>query len=214
MALLAGAKMFTFNLILCYNIIMLVYGSKLKDKRVLSLHLGASIGRVTQTIVDPNILQIIAFRVEGPNLRGGILPVKSVREYSSMGMIIDSIDDIANEDEIIHVKEILELNFSLIDLKVVTRKKSKLGKVIDFTVDSEAWAVQQLIVQRPMIKSLIDPQLTIPRSEIVEVDDYQVIVKDEERKIKEQKPADFTPNFVNPFRDPELATEAKTLDEK
>lgn len=196
---------------------MLIYDSKLKGNQILSLHLGAPIGRVTQAIVDPNVLEIIAFRIEGPTINastGDILPVKSVREYSQMGMIIDSVDDLVNETEIVRIQEILKLNFALVGLRVITRKKSKLGKVTDFTVDPEAWQVQQLIVQRPMIKSLIDPQLTIARSEVVNVDDYTVTVKDEERKIKETAQANFVPNFVNPFRDPGLASESKLKEDE
>ena len=51
------------------------------------------------------------------------------------------------------------------------------------------------------MKSLMDPELTIPRKEIIEVTDYKVIVKDEEKVIKEKaEKEDFIPNFVNPFR--------------
>ena len=51
------------------------------------------------------------------------------------------------------------------------------------------------------LKSFSDPELTIPRKEIVEVNDYKVIVKDEEKVIKKKAAhEDFIPNFVNPFR--------------
>ena len=51
---------------------------------------------------------------------------------------------------------------------------------------------------------LVDPELIIPRKEIVEVNDYKIIVKDEEEKIRKKAvKEDFIPNFVNPFREPE-----------
>ena len=94
-----------------------------------------------------------------------------------------------------------KLNFNLIGLKVETKKGSKLGKVSDYTVTDDNFSVQQIIVKRPLIKSFVDPELTIPRKEIVEITDYKIIVKDEEKVIRARaEKEDFIPNFVNPFR--------------
>lgn len=197
---------------------MLINGSRLVGCPVLSLHVGGEIARVTEPIVDPNSLKIIGFKLEGKMIRddaGDVLPIESVREFSRMGMIVDSIDEFVQSDEIIRIKNILELNFNLVGLKVVTRQKTKLGKVLDYTVDAEAWYIQQIIVQRPAIKAFFDPELTIPRKQIIEVDDYQVVVKDEHEKVKSkvmkaEPAATFVPNFVNPFREPDFANEKKT----
>lgn len=169
---------------------------------------------VTEVIVDPNKLQVTACRVEGPLVgkeAGDLLPMNSVREFSPIGMIVDSIDVLAEENEIIQLQEILKLRFSLNGLKVETKKGTKLGKVEDFVVDTELWQIQQLVVHRPVIKSLIDPELIISRSEIREVNDYKVIVKDEEAKIRAKAQSDFVPSFVNPFREPDFASDSKEL---
>lgn len=191
---------------------MLVNASRLIGCPILSLHVGGKIAEVTEIIVDPNKLQIIALRLEGALLRddevGDILPIESVREFSKMGMIIDSIDELVDGDDVIKIKNILKLNFELVGLRVVTQKKAKLGKVADYTVDVGGWQVQQLIVQRPIMKSLLDPQLVISRKKIVEVDDEQVIIKDETEKSSSTVAAgtaDFVPNFINPFREPDFA---------
>ncbi len=143
-----------------------------------------------------------------------ILPVASVREFSRLGMVIDSVDELVGADDIIRIKEILDLNFSLPGLKVITRKNAKLGKVSDYTVEIGGWYIQQIIVQRPVMKALFDPELRIARTKIVEVDDYKVVVKDEHEKVKSKveqvKPVDFVPNFVNPFREPDFANEKTT----
>lgn len=193
---------------------MLINDSSLKNYPILSLHVGGRIAQVVDTIVDPNTLKIIAFRVDGPLVGkevGEILPVNSVREFSRLGMIVDSADEFVEEDEIIHVRDILQLNFSLSGLKVETEKKVKLGKVTDFTVEPESWQIQQIIVQRPMLKSFLDPELLISRQQIIEVDDYRVLVKDQTRKVTvEAATTEFVPNFVNPFREPELVSEAES----
>jgi len=197
---------------------MLINGSRLLECPVLSLHIGGEIARVKEPIIDPNSLKIIGFKLEGKLIRddvGDILPIKSVREFSRMGMIVDSIDEFVHGDEIVKLKKILELNFEFVGLKVVTRQKAKLGKVLDYTVDIDAWYIQQIIVQRPAIKAFFDPELIIPRKQIIEVDDYQVVVKDEHEKVKSKvEKVDavtaFVPNFVNPFREPDFANEKQS----
>ena len=183
---------------------MLVNASKLVGTSILSVQAGRPIATVSELIIDPNSLKTIAFRVNGPmvNRNENILDVSSVREYSNYGIVIDDIDELMTAGDIIKISKVLELNFNLVGLKVETKKGSNLGKVVDYTLTPEDFMVQQIIVKRPMIKRFVDPELTIPRKEIVEIDDYKIIVKDEEKVIKARaEKEDFIPNFVNPFRE-------------
>ncbi len=182
---------------------MLFQASRLLGTKVLSMQSTSSVGAVSQPIVDPADCKIIGFFLSGPLVDRGanILDTKSIREYSRYGMVIDSINELVNPDDVIKISKVLELNFNLIGLKVETKKGTKLGKVSDYTVTSEDYMVQQIIVKRPIIKSLVDPELTIPRKEIIEITDDKIIVKDEESVIKKKAAnEDFIPNFVNPFR--------------
>lgn len=184
---------------------MLVANSKLINAPILSVQAGGLIGAVASSIVDPDSLKIIAFRLNGPLIaksNANLLDVTSIREYSNFGMVIDSIDELITSDDVIKIQKVLELNFDLLGLKVRTKKGTKLGHVSDFTVTSEDFIVQQIIVKRPFVKSFVDPELTISRKEIVEITDYEVIVKDEEKILKARaEKEDFVPNFVNPFRE-------------
>ena len=173
--------------------------------------MGGPIAWVDAEIVDPEKLKIVAFYVGGPAIQndpevGEILESRDVREFSNLGMIVDSEEVFVNQGDVAKLDKILSLNFSLIGLKVETKKGSKLGKIIDFVVDTETFMVLQLIVKRPLAKALLDPELTIPRKEIVEVNDYKIIVKDEEDKIRKKAvKEEFIPNFVNPFREPDFS---------
>jgi sporulation protein YlmC with PRC-barrel domain len=187
---------------------MLVYNSRLIGTSVLSVQASGPIGRIISSIIDPDNLQIIAFRLEGPGVdrRQNILDTRSIREYSKYGMVIDTADELMADGEVVRISEVLGLNFNLIGLKVETKKGSNLGKVIDFTLTPDDFVTQQLIVKRPAIKSFIDPALTIPRQEIIEVTDYKIIVKNEEKVIKKlAAKEEFVPNFVNPFRNQDFA---------
>lgn len=182
---------------------MLVSGSRLIGTPILSMQAAGPIATVAAAIIDPNNLKILGLKLSGPlvaHSNENLIDVKSIREYSRYGCIIDSADELIAEDDVIKIKNVLELNFDLIGLKVETKQGTKLGRVSDYTLTSEDFMVQQIIVRRPALKALVDPELTISRKEIVEVTDYKIIVKDEEKVIKEKAENDFIPNFINPFR--------------
>lgn len=195
---------------------MLLNSSKLIGCPVLSLHLGGPIGAVTSEIIDPNDLKIIALKVNGPqtgNEYGDLLDVRSIREFSNIGMIIDSIDDLVSYGDVIKFDKIIDLNFNLIGLNVKTKKGTKLGKISDYTFDPNSMQIMQFVVKRPIMKSFLDPELIIGRSQIKEVNDYELIVKDEEEKVsKDSGKKDFVPNFVNPFREGKFATNEATVE--
>ena len=196
---------------------MLISYSRLIGAPILSIQAGGPIATIKNAIVDPDNLKILGFNLEGPLLNhtdATILDVRSIREYSQLGMVIDNIEELVAPDDVIKIQKVLELNFDLINLKVKTKKGTKLGHLIDYTITSEDFIVQQIIVKRPLVKALVDPELTISRKEIVEITDYEVIVKDEEKVLKARaEKEDFVPNFVNPFREQGFAP-AKTENKK
>ena len=97
---------------------MLLNSSKLIGCPVLSLHLGGPIGKVDSEVIDPNDLKIIAATVEGPQPgdgeHGNILDVRNIREYSNIGIIIDSIDDLVSRGDVIKFDEIMFINYIFI----------------------------------------------------------------------------------------------------
>lgn len=185
---------------------MLVSNAKLIGCPVLSLQAGGAIAYLDEPIIDPDNLKIIGFRLSGPMVRKSaenILDVKSIREYSSYGVVVDSIEEFVAADDVMKIQKVLDLNFNFIGLKAETKKGSKLGRVSGFTCTDNDFMIQQIIVQRPTFKAFLDPELTIPRKEVHEINDHKIIFKDEEKIIKEKaEHEDFVPNFVNPFRKP------------
>lgn len=189
-------------------------GSRFIGMPVLSLHIGGQTAAVKRVVVDPEDLSIMAFELEGPIIRdpeiGSFLMAEDIRETSNQGLVVDSADRFVNPEDVIRLNEVLELNFNLEGLKVVTKEGKnfkKLGKIIDYTVDSSTLSIFQIIAQRPFMESFVDPQLTINRSQITEVDDFKITIKHDKQKIKVEQPVketkgDFVPNYTNPFRKP------------
>lgn len=190
-------------------------GSNMTNFPVLSLHVGGEIARTKQAIIDPEDLKIIAYTLEGAIIQndpevGNILDLADVRELSEKGFIVDSADVFTTREDVVKLDEIMSLDFNLVGLKVVDQRGKKLGKIVDYTIDSGSFMVYQLIVQRPVMSSFIDPQLTINRSQIVEIDDFKVTIKHSTSQVKVKKPKEepkeeFVPNFSNPFRKPDYA---------
>ena len=184
---------------------MLMRGIRLAGVPILSLHTSGAIAWVEQAIIDPDSLKIIGFKVSGGAVNaetGNILGTKSIREVARMGLIIDSVDELYDLKDVARVQKIAELNFNLIGLKVETKKGRRLGKVRDFIVNTEDFMILQIVVERPLLKSLTESELLIGRSQIKEVSDSKIVVKDEEAKVRaESGTKDFVPNFVNPFRE-------------
>ena len=182
---------------------MLIEGSKLLKYPILSLHTASRIAEVKSLVIDPNFLKVVAFEISAVSSRQRLfLEASSVREFSKMGMIVDSDEEFVEKDDVIKLKETIELGFSLDNMKVVSKKKAMLGRIEDFIINTEDFQIMQLIVKRPIYKALIDPELVIGRSDIHEINDSEIIVKSEEGTImKKSGTLDFVPNFVNPFKD-------------
>jgi sporulation protein YlmC with PRC-barrel domain len=146
---------------------MLINTSRLINCPILSLHIGGRVATVTEVIIDPDSLKVIACRVEGPLVGkevGDILPMTSVREFSRLGMIIDSTDELVEADEIVRIRDVLTLNFNLVGLKVETKKGIKLGKVADSTISPNDWQIQQLIVRSSNLLSTQNLRFLVVKS--------------------------------------------------
>ena len=182
---------------------MLIEGSKLLKYPILSLHTASRIAEVKGLVIDPNFLKVVAFEISAVSSKQRLfLEASSIREFSKMGMIVDSDEEFVEKDDVIKLKETIDLGFSLDNMKVVSKKKAMLGRIEDFIINTEDFQIMQLIVKRPIYKALIDPELVIGRSDIHEINDIEIIVKSEEGTImKKSGTLDFVPNFVNPFKD-------------
>ncbi|MDO4870486.1 MAG: hypothetical protein Q3996_00075 [Candidatus Saccharibacteria bacterium] len=191
---------------------MLIYSSQFINMPVVSLRTGNQVATIIDTIVNPFNLTIHAFRLSGRQLNNPhnayLLP-SDIREISRIGLIIDDSQDIVSSDDVIRLKEILDLNFELINLPVIDKKRRKIGRVIDTTIISEAMIIHQLVIKRPLFKDFFDQELIIQRSQIDKISQHQVIIKNELGELRELEKQAAIDNFINPFRNTETANQGK-----
>lgn len=180
---------------------MLVAGSRLIDMPVMGLQTGSELARTEHEVINPHSLEVVAYELTGPllNARPSLLRVADVREFSDIGMIVDSSDEFVSPSDIIKLNEIYELHFTLVGKPVFDTKHHKLGKVIGYTIETGGFVIQQLSVKRPFLQSLNDTELLIHRSQIKQVSDTQIVVESE---LKTPAPVlkAVRDTYANPFR--------------
>lgn len=180
---------------------MMLLGSTLTKAPVMGLQTGSEIAQTQSAIIDPATLTVIAYVVEGPLLEDDVwmLRIADVRELSDLGFIVDSTDEFIHPEDVLKINAVYKLNFPLLDMPVVDEKRSKLGKVVDFTLETGSFSIQQLTVRRPLLKSFNDTELLIHRSQIIEINDDAIVVHSE-AKAPEPELHEVVGSYVNPFR--------------
>jgi len=169
----------------------------------MGLQTGTELAKTKTPIIDPANLKILAYEVEGPMLveTPSYIRIADVRELSNIGMIIDSNDEFVGAEDVITLKKIIDLNFNLIGLNVIDEAKHKLGKVDGYNIDSESFVIQQIVVKQGVIKSLSETELLVHRSQIIEINDHEIIIKAGAKKLAPiAKPSQL--DYINPFKSP------------
>jgi sporulation protein YlmC with PRC-barrel domain len=191
---------------------MLLSGSQLTNTSIMGLQTGKELATASVAIINPHNLSVIAYRVVGQHLDHdpSYIRTADIRELGSLGMIVDSSDEFVEPDDIITDKAIYELGFELEGKHVVDDNRTKVGKVVDYVVEAESFVIQQLVVKKPLLKSFSDDELLIHRSQIIEVNDKEIIIKS--GKVKNTVRASVGTNYVNPFR--QTRTQPETTETK
>lgn len=181
---------------------MLISDSRLSNSPVMSLHAGGRIGSLKKPIINPANLRIIAYEIAAQQGKDATyLLTSDIREYGSLGAIIDMADDFISPGDVIKLDELIALNFTLIGMAVHNEDGKKLGKVSGYTVETVHFDIQQLQVKGGILQSLRDTTgLIIHRSQIIEINNTAIIVKSTKEKSAEPVSTVTRGAFINPFR--------------
>lgn len=145
----------------------------------MSLRTGGSVARVMAPIFNPNNLKVEGFYCDDGASQGPlVLLYQDIREFGRQGFIIDDHDVLAQPEDLVRLKSILELNFELVGKEVVTTSKEKIGKVSDYAVETTSMYVQKLYVSRSILKSFGSGSLSIDRTQVVEITSKRIVIHD------------------------------------
>lgn len=138
----------------------------------------------SEPIINPNNLKIEGWYCQDSySKRKVILLTKDVRDIVPQGIAVDDHDALSDPGELIRLKEILSINFKLLDKPVVTDQQRKVGKVKDYACEMHSLSIQKLYVSQPVLRNISGGQLTIDRTQIIEITDKQITVRDVDIKV-------------------------------
>jgi hypothetical protein len=159
---------------------MLRMSATLLNKPILSLRLGEPIGIAIEPIVNPHNLKIMGWWCRATDSPAElVLLSEDVREETPQGLAVNDVDALVMPEDLVRHKEVLEIHFQLME-KPVRTKRSKIGKITDYAYN-DGMFVQKLYAERSLIKVFAsEDMLVIDRSQILEVTDKFILVKDTE----------------------------------
>jgi sporulation protein YlmC with PRC-barrel domain len=158
---------------------MLQLSTSLINKSVLSLRTGMPIATVTAAIFNPNNLKIEGFYCQDRfDKKQLVLLYQDIREMLPQGYVVNDHDVLVEPDELIRLKDVLELNFELIGKQVETTSKEKVGKVTDYATETETMYVQKVYVSQSILKSFTGGSLSIDRTQINEITPRRIIINE------------------------------------
>lgn len=159
---------------------MLQLSGALLNKSVLSLRTGSPVAAVTAAIINPDTLKIEGFYCQDrfEKKKTLVLLYQDIRDIMHDGYVINDHDVLAEPEELVRLKKILDLNFELLGKPVVTVSKQKVGKVSDFATELETMSIQKIYVSQSILKNLTGGALSIDRNQVQEITPRRIIISD------------------------------------
>ena len=158
---------------------MLQLSNNLLNKAVLSLRTGTPVAQITSAIINPNNLKVEGFYCEDRfNKKELVMLYQDIRELLPQGFVINDYDVLVEAEELVRLKDVLELQFELAGKSVVTISGEKVGKVSDYAVETETMFIQKLYVSQSIMKSFSGGSLSIDRNQINEITPSKVVINE------------------------------------
>ena len=167
----------------CILVCMLQLSTALLKRSVLSLRTGSPVATVTSPIINTDSLKIEGFYCEDRFSKTElVLLYQDIRDVLPQGFVINDHDVLAEADDLIRLKKVIEIDFQLINKQVVTVSKQKVGKVSDYATEMSTMTIQKIYVSRSILKSLSTGTLSIDRSQINEITPSKIIINELTKK--------------------------------
>lgn len=156
---------------------MLQLSASLLNKAVLSLRTGTPVATITGPVINPNNLKIEGFYCQDSfSKKQLILLYQDIRDMLPDGYVVNDHDVLSEAEELVRLKDVLNLRFEVIGKSVVTVDKQKVGKVSDYAAETETMFIQKLYVSQSILKNFTGGSLSIDRSQIQEVTPHRIII--------------------------------------
>lgn len=137
------------------------------------------IASIIGPIINPDNLKVEGFycqdRFDKQQL---VLLYQDIRDILPQGYVVNDHDVLAEPEELVRLKKVMDLDFELLGKPVVTVSKEKVGKVSDYATETTTMYIQKVYVAQSIIKSLTGGSLSIDRNQINEITPKRIIIND------------------------------------
>jgi uncharacterized protein YrrD len=159
---------------------MLQLSGSLLNRPVLSLRTGGQVATTTSPIINPNNLKVEGFYCQDAfdRKKTVVLLYQDIRDIIMQGFVVDDHDSLSDPAELVRLKSVMSIHFDLMNKRIVTDSKQKLGKVVDYAVEVETMFIQKIYAGQSLVKSIAGGSLSIDRSQIIEIGDKKIVVND------------------------------------
>jgi len=174
---------------------MLKLSATFVDIPVMSLRNGQPLGVASQVIINPDNLKVegwyVIDRFDNSKLA---LVTGDVRDILDQGIVVNDHDALTNPEDLVRLRDVMDLRFDLIGKLVVTASGKKIGKASDFAVETSSFFIKKIYVNQSIIKNFSGGILSIDRTQIVEITPSRIVVEDlvEKTGIKAVQPSPAT----------------------
>jgi sporulation protein YlmC with PRC-barrel domain len=149
------------------------------DRPILSLRSGGPVGHALSPLINPNNLKIEGWYATAHGERTSfILPAQEVRDMIKKGIVVNDHTSLTHTEDLVRLKKVIEHGFEIIGKQVYSENNKKVGKISNYAVDEESMLIKKLYVSVGITKSFKIQQLIIDRSQIVEINDSYITVRD------------------------------------
>lgn len=162
---------------------MILKYSQVIGKPLMEMKTQSFLGKISEIILTKTTLKISSLIIKDAPL----WPAKKAVTESSLvevgleAAIVNNEEDLSLIRELPRVKESLENGFCGVGQKVYTKSNKYIGRVYDYTFDTESRLLFKLYV-----KSVISERM-IARTAIVEIKHHKVIIEDDFEAIKDSE---------------------------
>jgi sporulation protein YlmC with PRC-barrel domain len=158
---------------------MLQLSDVLLNQPILSLRSGTPVATITAPIIDPNNLHIEGFYCQDSKEKKVlVLLPQDIRDIIPQGLVINDHDVLAEPQDLVRLRDILNLHFELIGKHVFDTAGKKIGKVEDYATDLTSLYIQRIYVTQSILKSFTGGNLGIDRTQIVEITPKKIVVNE------------------------------------
>lgn len=112
-----------------------------------------------------------------------VLVDQDIRDVIPQGIVVNDADVLADPSDLVRLQKTMKLNFELIGKKVVTVDKERIGKVSDFAVETSSMFIKKIYVSQSLLKSFTGGNLGVDRTQIVEITDKKVVIRELAQKV-------------------------------